>query len=86
MIQCFFYQGFVEAVKALKAIGFLSMQPREFLDPVQGPDLSWKEITALLLNQQLDIFPDSLKNIAMELLGKEKRRELGALDELGLVG
>lgn len=78
------YQGFVEAVKALKAIGYLSMQPRDFLNPVQGPDLTWKQITASLLNQEQDIFPDSLKNIVIELLGKEKIRELQALDELGL--
>lgn len=33
-----------------------------------------------------DIFPDSLKNIVAELLGKERKRELEALNELGLVG
>ncbi|KAI3418932.1 hypothetical protein GPALN_008027 [Globodera pallida] len=78
------YEGFVEAVKALKAIGYLSMERKDFLNPMQGPDMTWKQITASLLNQQPDIFPDSLMNIAAESLGKERTRELKALDELGL--
>jgi hypothetical protein len=69
----------------LKTIGYLSTEPKDFLDPMQGPDLTWKQITASLLNQQQDIFPDSLKNIVMDLLGREKIRELEALEEFGLV-
>jgi saccharopine dehydrogenase-like NADP-dependent oxidoreductase len=78
-------QGFVGAIKALKTVGYLSREPNDFLNPVQGPDLSWKQITASLMNQQQDIFPDSLKNIVMEKLGREKTRELEALEEFGLV-
>ena len=31
-----------------------------------------------------DIFPDSLRNIVAEKLGKERTKEMTALDELGL--
>jgi len=76
----------VEAVKALKQIGYLSTEKKDFLDPTEGPDLTWKQITASLLNQQIDIFPDSLKNIALDCLGGEgKIRELNGLDQIGLV-
>lgn len=52
---------------------------------MQGPDLTWKQVTAGLLNQQLDIFPDSLRRIVAEKLGEKSRSfELNALDELGL--
>uniref|UniRef100_A0A915PET4 Saccharopine dehydrogenase (NAD(+), L-glutamate-forming) n=2 Tax=Meloidogyne TaxID=189290 RepID=A0A915PET4_9BILA len=79
------YKGFVEAVKALKQIGYLSTEKKDFLDPTEGPDLTWKQITASLLNQQIDIFPDSLKNIALDCLGGEgKIRELNGLDQIGL--
>jgi Holliday junction resolvasome RuvABC DNA-binding subunit len=78
-------KGFVETVKALKSIGYLSTEAKDFLNPVQGPDLSWKQITAELMNQKEDIFHGSLMNLVMEKLGKEKQRELEALEELGLV-
>ncbi|VDM51968.1 unnamed protein product [Angiostrongylus costaricensis] len=63
------YKGFVEAVKALNAVGLLNTQPQEVFNPVSGPDLTWKQLMASLLNQKLDIFPDSLCNVATERVG-----------------
>lgn len=52
---------------------------------MQGPDLNWKQIMAGLMNQELDIFPDSLRHIVAEKLDKDsKALQLEALDQLGL--
>ncbi|KAK0398486.1 hypothetical protein QR680_002615 [Steinernema hermaphroditum] len=79
------YKGFVEAIKALKAIGYLSTERKEIFNSIQGPDLTWKQLLASQLNQQMDIFPDSLRNILAERLGRSKKAELEALQELGLL-
>uniref|UniRef100_A0A7E4ULH5 Saccharopine dehydrogenase n=1 Tax=Panagrellus redivivus TaxID=6233 RepID=A0A7E4ULH5_PANRE len=78
------YQGFAEAIKALKSIGLLSSEKKDFLNPVQGPDLTWKQITASLVNQQMDVFPDQLRNVVAEKLGRDKVKEMAALNELGV--
>ncbi|KAI6224429.1 hypothetical protein M3Y99_01399800 [Aphelenchoides fujianensis] len=79
------YQGFVEAVKALKAVGLMSMEKKEIFNPMQGPDLTWKQIMALLHNQPADIFPDSLRKIVQDRLGgPDAACEMAALEELGL--
>ncbi|KAI1715545.1 saccharopine dehydrogenase NADP binding domain-containing protein [Ditylenchus destructor] len=79
------YKGFVEAIKALKAVGYLSVIKNDFLNPLQGPDLTWNQVMAHLMNQPTDIFPDSLKQIVVERLGgKEKIKEMQALEKLGL--
>ena len=51
---------------------------------MQGPDLTWKQIIAALMNQDMDVFPDQLRNVVAENIGREKIRELGALEELGM--
>ncbi|CAI4227869.1 unnamed protein product [Auanema sp. JU1783] len=78
------YEGFVETVKALDSVGLLSTQPSEVFSSIQGPDLTWKQLMASLLNQRLDIFPDSLKNIAAEHVGKKNVIGFNSLKELGL--
>jgi len=37
-----------------------------------------------LMNQEVDIFPDQLKHIVAERIGKDKKREMEALEKLGL--
>lgn len=74
----------MEAVKALKSVGLLSADKMDILNPIQGPDLTWKQILAVMMNQQPDVFPDSLRKIVADRLGKGKNRELAALEELGL--
>lgn len=59
------------------------MEKKDFLSPLNGPDLTWKQVTAGLVNQQMDIFPDSLRRIVAERLGNDAQ-QLRALDELGL--
>ena len=49
-----------------------------------GPDLTWKQIIALLQHQNVDIFPDSLRKFVADRLGENTKRELAALDELGI--
>uniref|UniRef100_A0A0K0DBU6 Saccharopine dehydrogenase n=1 Tax=Angiostrongylus cantonensis TaxID=6313 RepID=A0A0K0DBU6_ANGCA len=78
------YKGFVEAVKALDAVGLLNTQPQEVFNPVSGPDLTWKQLMASLLNQKLDIFPDSLCNVATERVGGTNQIGVKALCDLGL--
>ena len=78
------YQGFVEAIKALKAVGLLSLERKDILNPMQGPDLTWKQIIAAQMNQQMDIFPDQLRNIIADAIGRDKTKELAALEALGL--
>uniref|UniRef100_A0A914Z7W2 Saccharopine dehydrogenase (NAD(+), L-glutamate-forming) n=1 Tax=Panagrolaimus superbus TaxID=310955 RepID=A0A914Z7W2_9BILA len=78
------YEGFVEAIKALRTVGLLSHDRKDVLNPMQGPDLTWKQITAALMNQNMDVFPDQLRNVVAEKLGKGKKREIAALEELGL--
>ncbi|KAJ1350331.1 hypothetical protein KIN20_006098 [Parelaphostrongylus tenuis] len=80
------YKGFVETVKALDAVGLLNTQPQDFFNPVSGPDLTWKQLMACLLNQRQDIFPDSLRNIAAERVGGRNHIGVKALSELGLFG
>ncbi|TMS38063.1 hypothetical protein L596_004871 [Steinernema carpocapsae] len=79
------YNGFVEAIKALKSVGYLSTEHKEIFNSMQGPDLTWKQLLAAQLNQQMDIFPDSLNHILAEHLGRDKKAELDALNELGLL-
>lgn len=43
-----------------------------------------KQLMASLLNQKLDIFPDSLRNIAAERVGGSNKIGMTALHELGL--
>lgn len=78
------FKGFAEAVKALKTVGLLNTERNELFNSVIGPDLTWKQIMASLMNQPADIFPDSLKNIAAEKFGKRNSAEMSALNELGL--
>ncbi|ETN81777.1 saccharopine dehydrogenase [Necator americanus] len=78
------YKGFVETVKALDAVGLLSTEPQDVFNSVMGPDLTWKQLMAALLNQKQDIFPDSLRNIAAEKLGGVNSTGMKALQELGL--
>uniref|UniRef100_A0A914EBA5 Saccharopine dehydrogenase (NAD(+), L-glutamate-forming) n=1 Tax=Acrobeloides nanus TaxID=290746 RepID=A0A914EBA5_9BILA len=78
------YQGFVEAIEALKKVGLLSLEKKDYFNPIQGPDLTWKQIIAMQMNQQMDIFPDSLRKLVADALGPENTRQLGALEELGL--
>ncbi|KAK6034127.1 saccharopine dehydrogenase [Cooperia oncophora] len=78
------YKGFVETVKALDAVGLLDTQPKDIFNPIVGPDLTWKQLMASLLNQKVDIFPDSLRNIAAERVGSSNAIGMRALQELGL--
>ncbi|CAD5225372.1 unnamed protein product [Bursaphelenchus xylophilus] len=76
------YQGFVEAIRALKKVGLLSTQTHDVFNPMQGPDMTWQQIMAVMMNQQPDIFPDQLRKIVADRLGD--KREFLALEELGL--
>lgn len=78
------YKGFVETVKALDSVGLLNTQAQDIFNPTMGPDLTWKQLMASLLNQKLDIFPDSLRNIAAERVGGSNKIGMTALHELGL--
>uniref|UniRef100_A0A8R1UD23 Saccharopine dehydrogenase (NAD(+), L-glutamate-forming) n=1 Tax=Pristionchus pacificus TaxID=54126 RepID=A0A8R1UD23_PRIPA len=82
------YKGFVEAIKSLEAVGLLDATPSVLFNSSQGPDLTWarffKQLMASLLNQQTDIFPDSLRNIAAERLSGNKKIGIKALTDLGL--
>ncbi|KAK6030158.1 saccharopine dehydrogenase [Ostertagia ostertagi] len=78
------YKGFVETVKALDSIGLLNTEPQDIFNPVMGPDLTWKQLMASLLNQKIDIFPDSLRNIAAERVGGSNTIGMKALQELDL--
>jgi hypothetical protein len=60
------------------------LEKKDYFNPIQGPDLTWKQIIAMQMNQQMDIFPDSLRKIVADALGPENTRQLGALEELGL--
>lgn len=61
------------------------MEKKDFLNPMQGPDLNWKQIMAGLMNQDLDIFPDSLRYMIGDQLDSEtKDLQLKALEQLGL--
>lgn len=67
-----YFQGFVEAIRALKTVGLLSMDRKEIFNPMQGPDLTWKQIIAILNNQDPDIFTDSLRKIVSDRFGANK--------------
>lgn len=71
-------------MRALSELGLLSTQSDQLLQPNVGPDITWKEYIAQKLNRRPDIFPDSLRQVAAEHIGKEHRREIEALDNLGL--
>uniref|UniRef100_A0A0N5A3W0 Saccharopine dehydrogenase n=1 Tax=Parastrongyloides trichosuri TaxID=131310 RepID=A0A0N5A3W0_PARTI len=77
------YKGFENTIKALKTLGLLDTTNKDFLDPTNGPDLTWKQVMAILLNQQPDIFPDSVKNIAKDML-RSDNYDISVLEQLGL--
>lgn len=61
------------------------MEKNEIFNSMQGPDLTWKQIVAILLNQDPDIFPDSLRKIVSDRLDPNHcAQEMTALEELGL--
>ncbi|VDO46684.1 unnamed protein product [Heligmosomoides polygyrus] len=62
----------------------MNTQAQDIFNPTMGPDLTWKQLMASLLNQKLDIFPDSLRNIAAERVGGSNKIGMTALHELGL--
>jgi alpha-aminoadipic semialdehyde synthase len=66
------YNGFAEAIRALKTVGLLSVDRKEIFNPMQGPDLTWKQIIAILNNQGPDIFTDSLRKIVSDKFGANK--------------
>lgn len=72
----------MEAIKALKAIGYLASERKDFLNPVQGPDLSWKQITACLLNQEVGRGTNSAVEELVESLDSRqtRHRESGGLE------
>lgn len=74
----------METVKALDSVGLLSTEKSDVFNPVQGPDLTWKQLMASQLNQKMDIFPDSLRKIAAERVGQHNAIGMKALRELGL--
>ncbi|VDO37093.1 unnamed protein product [Haemonchus placei] len=78
------YKGFVETVKALDSVGLLNTEPQDVFNPVMGPDLTWKQLMASLLNKKIDIFPDSLRNVAAERVGASNTIGMKALQDLGL--
>lgn len=78
------FKGFVETAKALDAVGLLNSNSQEVFNSKMGPDLTWKELLASLLNQPQDIFPESLHHIAAEHIGKDNKDGLRSLVELGL--
>lgn len=52
---------------------------------MQGPDLSWKQIMAGLMDQDMDIFPDSLRHLVAERLDAKNRLvQIEALERMGL--
>lgn len=77
------YRGFVETVKALETVGLLNSSNIEIFNSTVGPDLTWKELMAGLLNQQQDIFPESLIHLASEKIGSENPMGIRSLIELG---
>lgn len=48
------------------------MERKEIFNPMQGPDLSWKQIIAILNNQDPDIFTDQLRKIVSDKFGVNK--------------
>uniref|UniRef100_A0A0N5CDR4 Saccharopine dehydrogenase n=1 Tax=Strongyloides papillosus TaxID=174720 RepID=A0A0N5CDR4_STREA len=77
------YNGFDKTIKALKTLGLLDTSDKDFLNPNNGPDLTWKQVMAILLNQQQDIFPDSIKNMAKDILSADDY-DITPLEQLGL--
>uniref|UniRef100_A0AC35U4V7 Saccharopine dehydrogenase n=1 Tax=Rhabditophanes sp. KR3021 TaxID=114890 RepID=A0AC35U4V7_9BILA len=77
------YKGFEDTIKALKGLGLLDTVDKDYLNPQNGPDITWKQIMAILLNQQPDIFPDSVKHIADETI-KDLKYDIAGLENLGL--
>ncbi|KAI6206438.1 Alanine dehydrogenase PNT and Saccharopine dehydrogenase domain containing protein [Aphelenchoides besseyi] len=77
------YKGFVEAIKGLKSAGLLSSEKHDFLSPMNGPDLTWKQLMASLHAHDTDIPTDELRRLIGARL-ETNSKGLRALDELGL--
>ncbi|KAI6180621.1 Alanine dehydrogenase PNT and Saccharopine dehydrogenase domain containing protein [Aphelenchoides besseyi] len=77
------YKGFVEAIKGLKSAGLLSSEKRDFLSPMNGPDLTWKQLMARLHAHDTDIPTGELRRLIGARL-ETNSKGLRALDELGL--
>jgi saccharopine dehydrogenase (NADP+, L-glutamate forming) len=81
-----FFQGFVEAVKAIKAIGYLSTEKRDFLNAKNPQQPSWRQATATLLNVPGNTSADQLKQALTQKLDFEnKEAGICAVEALGLL-
>ncbi|KAI6221387.1 Alanine dehydrogenase PNT and Saccharopine dehydrogenase domain containing protein [Aphelenchoides fujianensis] len=79
------YRGFVEAIRALEAAGMLEATKRDFLSPLQGPDLNWRQLLARLHDQPADVPLDALRSAIAARLGPNGADGMAALEELGLL-
>ncbi|PAV69441.1 hypothetical protein WR25_09044 isoform A [Diploscapter pachys] len=78
------YKGFVETVKALHAVKLLDTKQADLFMSTIGPDLTWKELMASLCDRKSDIFPDTLKEIVADKVGKDNKAGYKALVDLNL--
>jgi len=76
------YSGYSEAVLGLQELGLLSEEPHSAVHP-GGPDITWLELTCILLGQTTEIFYDNMRLQLVQAAGGEER--VAAMEQLGLL-
>lgn len=76
------YKGFCDVMKGLQLIGLLSSEAHPSLHS-KGPEITWRKLLCILLNQKDDILVSNLKHIIYDIVGSEKMAN--AIKELGLL-
>uniref|UniRef100_A0A915I465 Saccharopine dehydrogenase-like C-terminal domain-containing protein n=1 Tax=Romanomermis culicivorax TaxID=13658 RepID=A0A915I465_ROMCU len=79
------YRGFGQAMRSFLALGLIDPQQHAAFDPDFGPNLTWKQIMALLMNMKSDIFVDTLKSRIAERFGDEHSIEYRTLEDLNML-
>jgi alpha-aminoadipic semialdehyde synthase len=77
------FKGFSEAMKGLVKLGLISEQTSPILHH-SGPDLTWREYMCDLMGKDKNVFPDTLKDLIYDKVGKDRSR-LKCIEDLGLL-
>ncbi|GAU93379.1 hypothetical protein RvY_05331 [Ramazzottius varieornatus] len=75
------YKGYADCLIGLMNLGMLQPTSHPALHP-DGPELTWRQLTAALLNQNPDNLVENLKKVVLDKMGSQER--LQAAEELGL--
>lgn len=79
------YAGFGAAMQSFLALGLVDPRPHPAFDPDSGPDFTWKELLAALVNLRPDVFVETLKSKVAEKFGGFDSLQYKTLEALDML-